>query len=192
MHDVTVTIHPKALLEEGVSIGPGTRIWAFAHVLSGAVIGADCNICDHTFVEGAVKIGNRVTIKCGVYLWDGIEIEDDVFVGPCVAFTNDLYPCSKRYPEQYLETRLMQGCCTIGANATILPRLHIGIWAMVGAGSVVTMNVPAHALVLGRPARLHGWVCRYGKKLNFADNRAQCCERFYRVKHGMLEEVHAY
>jgi acetyltransferase-like isoleucine patch superfamily enzyme len=156
--------HPEAAVEPGASIGKGTRVWAFAHVLPGAIVGEDCNICDHTFIEGEVRIGNRVTIKCGVFLWDGITIEDDVFIGPAATFTNDYRPRSKRYPKEFLTTTLKRGC-TLGANCTILPGLTIGEWAMVGAGSVVTHSVPDHALVAGNPARIRGWVCRCGQKL---------------------------
>src|ERR1039457_4492869 len=134
-------IHPQALVDTGVSIGNGTRIWAFAHIVKGAVVGDDCNICDHTFVEGGVRIGNRVTIKCGVYLWDGLVLEDDVHVGPCATFTNHLRPRSKVHPESFPVTTLCQGC-SIGANATILPGIVIGAWAMVGAAATVTRNVP--------------------------------------------------
>jgi acetyltransferase-like isoleucine patch superfamily enzyme len=114
--------------------------WAFAHVCDGAVIGEDCNLCDHTFFEKGVRVGNRVTIKCGVYLWEGAVLEDDVFVGPCVAFTNDLRPRSRKYPDKFLATHLQQGCA-VGANATILP-VTIGCWAMVAAGVVVTGICP--------------------------------------------------
>src|SRR5450759_2352805 len=103
-------IHPQALVESGASIAAGTRVWAFAHILPGAVIGGDCNICDHTFVEGKVRIGNRVTLKCGVYLWDGVVLEDDVFIGPCATFTNDLRPRSQQHPACYPATTLRQGC----------------------------------------------------------------------------------
>jgi acetyltransferase-like isoleucine patch superfamily enzyme len=157
-------IHPLALVEDGAVIGAGTRIWAFAHVLPGAVIGADCNICDHTFIEGKVRLGDRVTIKSGVYLWDGLVVEDEVFIGPCAAFTNDLRPRSKRYPEVFPTTVLGQGC-SIGANATILPGLHVGKWAMIGAGAVVTRDVPDQALMVGSPARQSGWVCRCGRRI---------------------------
>jgi len=157
-------IHPQALVDDGVSIGNGTRVWAFAHIVKGAVVGENCNICDHTFIEGGVKIGNRVTLKCGVYLWDGLVLEDDVFIGPCAAFTNDLRPRSKVYPESYAVTTLRQGC-SIGASATILPGITIGAWAMVGAASTITRNVPDFALVMGTPARFRGWVCRCGAKL---------------------------
>ncbi|MEW5847198.1 MAG: acyltransferase [Myxococcota bacterium] len=157
-------IHSHALVEPGASLGHGTRVWAFAHVLPGAVIGEDCNICDHTFVENDVRIGHRVTLKCGVHVWDGLRIEDDVFVGPSAVFTNDLRPRSKQYPEQFPETWLRRGC-SIGAGAIILPGIEIGAWAMVGAGAVVTRSVPAHALVIGNPARFRSWVCRCGTKL---------------------------
>ena len=115
-----MNIHPQALVEPGARVGASTRVWAFAHVCSGAVVGEDCNLCDHTFFERGVRVGHRVTIKCGVYLWEGITLEDDVFVGPCVAFTNDLWPRTKRYPDKFAETRLRQGC-SVGANATLLP-----------------------------------------------------------------------
>src|ERR1017187_8864650 len=128
-------IHPQALVDAGVSIGNGTRVWAFAHIVKGAVLGENCNICDHTFIEGGARIGNRVTLKCGVYLWDGLVLEDDVFVGPCAAFTNDMRPRSKQYPPEYLKTVLREGC-SVGANATVLPGITIGRWAMVAAGAV--------------------------------------------------------
>lgn len=167
--------HPQAMIDEGVSIGKGTRVWAFAHILTGAVIGKDCNICDHTFIEGAVQLGDRVTIKCGVFLWDGLIVEDDVFVGPAAVFTNDNRPRSRRYRPEFLKTVLKEGC-SIGANSTILPGLTIGRWAMVGAGAVVTDDVPGHALVFGSPARLRGWVCRCGEKLAQASGSRLACQ----------------
>jgi acetyltransferase-like isoleucine patch superfamily enzyme/dTDP-4-dehydrorhamnose 3,5-epimerase-like enzyme len=150
-------IHPKSLVEEGAVIGEGTRVWAFAHILPGAVIGEDCNVCDHVFIENDVRIGDRVTVKCGVQLWDGIRLEDDVFVGPNVTFTNDKFPRSKKHPEQYARTSVHAGA-SIGANATILPGLSVGSGAMVGAGAVVTGDVPSRAIVAGNPARIVGYV----------------------------------
>jgi UDP-2-acetamido-3-amino-2,3-dideoxy-glucuronate N-acetyltransferase len=144
-------IHERALVESD-SIGSGTRIWAFAHVMPGAVIGSDCNICDHTFVEGGALIGDRVTVKSGVYLWDGVRIGDDVFLGPQATFTNDLFPRS-RQPFELAETVVQHGA-SIGAAAVILAGVTIGERAMVGAGAVVTKDVPALAVVVGNPARV--------------------------------------
>lgn len=134
-------------------IGKNTRVWQFSVILSGASLGDDCNICAHTLIENDVVIGNRVTIKSGVYLWDGITLEDDVFVGPCVAFTNDKHPRSKHYPDEFLRTVIKKGA-SIGANATILPGITVGEGAMIGAGSVVLTDVPPHAVVVGNPARI--------------------------------------
>ena len=148
--------HPQAIVESG-DIGRDTRVWAFAHILPGAVIGEDCNICDHTFIENDVVIGNRVTIKPGVQIWDGVTIEDDVFVGPNATFTNDKFPRSRQYPEEYQKTWVRRGA-SIGANATILPSVVIGMNAMIGAGAVVTKDVPPNAIVAGNPARITGYV----------------------------------
>lgn len=150
-------VHESAIVEEGAALGTGTRVWAYAHVLAGARIGADCNICDGVFIENDVVVGDRVTVKCGVQLWDGIEAEDDVFIGPNATFTNDPKPRSKRHLARYPRTRVRQGA-SIGANATILPGLTIGRGAMVGAGAVVTHNVPPNAIVVGNPARIQGYV----------------------------------
>ena len=155
-------VHPQALCESA-SIGEKTRVWAFAHILPGAVIGSDCNICDHVFIENDVKVGNRVTVKCGVQLWDGLTVEDDVFIGPNATFTNDIFPRSKVYPEQFLKTLVKKGA-SIGANATILPGLVIGEGAMVAAGAVVTKSVPDGAIVMGNPARVTGSVEQQNKK----------------------------
>src|SRR6266542_774033 len=152
----SVFVHPLGLVDEGARIGAGTRVWAFAHVLPGAEIGRDCNICDHTFIENDVVIGDRVTIKCGVQVWDGVRLGDDVFVGPNATFTNDLFPRSKQYPEKFLETVVRPGA-SIGANATILGGVEIGRGAMVGAGAVVTKSVPPHAIVVGNPATIRGY-----------------------------------
>jgi len=144
--------HPQSIVESQF-IGDETRIWAFVHVLPGARIGRDCNICDHVFIENDVRIGDRVTIKCGVQVWDGITIENDVFIGPNVTLTNDLFPRSKQYPEKFSRTVIGQGA-SIGANATILAGITIGKDAMIGAGAVVTKDVPPHAIVTGNPARI--------------------------------------
>jgi len=149
-------VHPRALCESE-QVGAGTRVWAFAHILPGARVGADCNICDGVFVEGGAVVGDRVTVKCGVQLWSGVQLEDDVFVGPNATFTNDRFPRSGRRLPAHPTTTVRAGA-SIGAGATILPGLEIGRGAMVGAGAVVTHSVPPHAIVLGNPARIGGYV----------------------------------
>jgi UDP-2-acetamido-3-amino-2,3-dideoxy-glucuronate N-acetyltransferase len=146
-------VHGHAIVESGAVIGENIRIWAFVHVLSGAKIGSDCNICDHVFIENDVVIGDRVTIKCGVQIWDGIALEDDVFIGPNVTFCNDKFPRSKVYLSEFLKT-IVKTKASIGANTPILPGLTIGSGAMIAAGAVVTKNVPPNALMVGNPAKL--------------------------------------
>lgn len=148
-------VHPQGICESE-HIGAGTRIWAFAHVLPDAIIGKDCNICDHAFIENDVVVGDRVTIKCGVQLWDGLRVEDDVFIGPNATFSNDRFPRSKQRPEQFART-VVERRASVGANATILPGISIGQNAMVGAGAVVTHDVPPNAIVVGNPARIVGY-----------------------------------
>jgi len=145
-------IHPLSDVQSQ-NIGEGTRIWQFCVVLPQAKIGANCNICAHVLIENDVIIGDNVTIKSGVQLWDGVRIENNVFIGPNATFTNDLRPRSKIYPEVFLQTVVKKGA-SIGANATILPGVTIGEKAMVGAGAVVTKEVPAGAVVVGNPAKL--------------------------------------
>jgi UDP-2-acetamido-3-amino-2,3-dideoxy-glucuronate N-acetyltransferase len=152
---MSVFKHPQALVESE-QIGDGTRVWAFAHVLPGAKIGKDCNLCDHVFVENQVVIGDRVTLKSGVQVWDGVTLEDDVFIGPNATFTNDPFPRSKHFLDHYPGTVVRSGA-SVGANATLLPGIEIGRQAMVGAGAVVTKNVPPHAVVVGNPARIIGY-----------------------------------
>ena len=156
-------IHPLADVQS-INIGEGTVIWQFAIILKGAVIGSNCNINCHTFIENEVKIGDNVTVKSGVYLWDGMEVEDNVFIGPNATFTNDKYPRSHQ-PFSLQRIKLSKSC-SIGANATILGGVHIGEYAIIGAGSVVTKDVPAYALVRGNPAKVVGWLDEKGNKLN--------------------------
>ncbi|WP_064745894.1 WxcM-like domain-containing protein [Lysobacter antibioticus] len=151
-----VKIHETADVQT-TQIGAGTTIWQSAVVLAGARIGADVNLCAHTFVENDVVIGDRVTVKSGVYLWDGICVEDDVFIGPNVTFTNDKFPRSKVYPDRFLQTHIETGA-SVGGGAVILPGVIIGRHAMVGAGAVVTKSVPPYAIVYGSPARIAGYV----------------------------------
>lgn len=172
-------VHEKGLCESD-TVGEGTRIWAFAHVMAGAVVGRDCNLCDHSFVETGARIGDRVTVKNGVQVWDRVELGDEVFVGPNATFTNDLRPrVAFRTPsEDFLPTRVEKGA-TIGANATIVCGTTIGAGAFVAAGSVVTRDVAAFALVAGNPARRIGWVCACGERLDAA--LACRCGRRYRL-----------
>ena len=174
------TIHPTALVASS-RVGEGTRIWAHVNVLAGATIGRDCNICDRCFVENDVVIGDRVTVKCGVSLYDGIVLEDDVFVGPDVSFPNDARPRSGRRPETFPRTRIRTGA-SLGAGSIVLPGVSVGCWAMIGAGALVTRDVPDFALAYGSPARVHGQVCRCGESLRFNDRKAACgCGRRYEM-----------
>ena len=175
-----VYVHPQALCETD-DIGSGTRVWAFAHVLSGSVIGADCNICDHCYVEGGARLGRNVTLKNAVAVWDGVTIEDDVFVGPNATFTNDLKPRAfLKKDASELESTLVRRGATIGANATILCGVTIGEEAFVAAGAVVTRDVASHALVAGSPARHVGWACTCGERLG-NDFTCAACGRAFRL-----------
>lgn len=178
-----VQVHPSALVDS-TDIGAGTRVWAFVNVQAGAVIGANCNVGDHCFIESGARIGDNVTVKNGNMIWDGVTLEAGVFVGPAVVFTNDQRPRSPRHPhgrKRYeddawlVQTHVGEGA-SIGAGAVILPGLTIGAYAFVAAGSVVTRNVPDHALVVGSPARMRGWVCECGAALDFAEDTARCRE----------------
>lgn len=151
-----IFIHDRAMCESK-KIGRGSRIWANAHILSGAQIGVEANICDGVFIENDVIIGDRVTVKCGVQIWDGTRIGDDVFIGPNATFTNDPFPRSKKHLNECSTIKIENGA-SIGANATLLPGVTIGSRAMIGAGAVVTKNVPSFAIVVGNPARISGYV----------------------------------
>jgi acetyltransferase-like isoleucine patch superfamily enzyme len=167
-------IHQTALIDDA-HIDPSTNVWAYAHVMPGAQIGRHVNIGDHCYIEGGAKIGDGVTVKNGVCIWEGVTIEDGVFIGPQVAFTNDVYPRSPRLgfaKEKYQDkanwlvaTTLCRGC-SVGARSVVLPGVRIGAFAMIGAGTVVTRNVPEFALVTGSPGRVVGTVCACGERLS--------------------------
>ena len=178
----TVFVHPNGLCES-TEIGPNTRIWAFAHVMQGARVGAGCNIGDHAFIESGATLGANVTVKNAVSVWRGVTIEDDVFLGPSCVFTNDLRPRSTaRKAESDLLETVVRRNATIGANATILCGLEIGCNAFVAAGAVVVHDVAPHELVAGNPATHVGWVCTCGERLD-AGLRCVCGCR-YRMRGG--------
>ena len=158
--------HPLAVVESS-QIGKNTRIWAFTHVMEGAQVGENCNLCDHVFVESNVRIRDGVTVKNGVALWDGVVLEDSVFVGPFAVFTNDKNPRAavRKNRAEFLQTRVRQGA-SIGANATVICGISIGRYAFVGAGAVVTKDVDDFAMVVGNPARKVGYMCCCGNKLS--------------------------
>jgi UDP-2-acetamido-3-amino-2,3-dideoxy-glucuronate N-acetyltransferase len=170
-------IHPLSDVQTK-NIGDETVIWQYSIVLSGAVIGSNCNINAHCFIENDVQLGNNVTVKCGVFIWDGITVEDNVHIGPGVAFTNDIYPRSKHNFE--LARTILKKGASIGANATIIAGLTIGEYALIGAGSVVTKNVPNNTLWTGNPARQKGFVCDCGHKLD-EDLHCSHCNSDYRM-----------
>ena len=155
-------IHPLSDVQS-TNIGSDTKIWQFCVVLKGAKIGNNCNINAQVLIENDVIIGDNVTVKSGVQIWDGITIEDDVFIGPNVTFTNDFLPRSKQYPKEFLKTTIQKGA-SVGANSTIVGGIEIGKYAMIGAGSVVTKDVPNNELWYGNPARFEGYVCNCGNK----------------------------
>lgn len=190
MPDGSVFVHPKGLCESD-QVGARTRVWAFAHVLPGARVGADCNICDHAFIEGGAVLGDRVTVKNAVLIWDGVTVEDEVFLGPNMVFTNDLRPRAafKKGPDELVATIVRRGA-TIGANATVVCGIEVGTQAFVAAGAVVVRDVPPHALVAGNPARRLGWVCTCGERLAGAPGGgaalacAACGRRYEQLAEG--------
>jgi UDP-2-acetamido-3-amino-2,3-dideoxy-glucuronate N-acetyltransferase len=179
LRDSSVFVHERGLCESD-EVGARTRIWAFAQVMQGARVGSDCNICGHSFIEGGAVLGDRVTVKNGIQVWDKVTVEDEVFLGPNATFTNDFNPrvAFHKSADEFLPTLVKRGS-SIGANATVICGVVIGERAFVGAGSVVTRDVPAHALMVGNPARRTGWVCSCGEKLG--DELACHCGRRYRL-----------
>lgn len=180
-----VKIHPLADVQS-IVIGEGTTIWQFCVVLKGATIGRNCNLNAQVLVENDVVIGNNVTIKPGVQIWDGTTLEDDVFVGPNATFTNDFIPRSKQYPSEFPKTLVKSGA-SLGANCTLLPGLTIGKNAMIGAGAVVTKDVPDFGLVVGNPAKLVGYVLKDKTRLNLNLEDQQGNE--YKLIEGILQKA---
>lgn len=182
--------HAKALVDDKKAVGDGTRVWAFAHVMKGARVGSDCNIGDHAFIETGAVVGDRVTIKNGVSVWSGVTLADDVFVGPNAAFTNDLWPVSRKQTP-FVTTQVGKGAC-VGANATIVCGYRVGRYAMIGAGSVVASDVPDHTLVYGNPAQIKAFLCRCRQKLSFKSHRATCTscgDKYHRGKSGEITQI---
>ncbi len=189
MEDREYFIHPSSILEQGAQVGKGTRVWHFCHLMAGSVIGENCMIGQNVFVDRNVQIGNGVKIQNNVSVYDGVALEDDVFVGPSVVFTNVINPrsfISRR--SEFRKTKVGKGA-TVGANATILCGVEIGMYAMVGAGAVVTRSVPDYGLMTGNPARQSGWVSEAGVKLVFnAEGRAVCSEtgQVYKIEENRI------
>lgn len=184
-----VFIHPSASVDKGCTIGKGTKIWHNSQILIGAQIGEKCVIGHNCFVGSRAKLGNGVKLETNIDVWDLVTLEDYVFVGPSAVFTNDINPRSKypkkKYPQygKWIPTLVKSGA-SIGANATIVCGITIGRNAMIGAGSVVTKDVPDYAIVVGVPSRAIGWMCECGTKLVFKQNNGTCpeCKRKYKKK----------
>jgi UDP-2-acetamido-3-amino-2,3-dideoxy-glucuronate N-acetyltransferase len=188
--EASVFVHEMALCES-TDVGPDTRVWAFAHIMAGASVGAACNVCDHAFIEGGAIVGNGVTVKNNVVIWAGVTIEDDVFLGPNATFTNDLHPRAaiKKTSSELVPTLVRRGA-TVGANATIVCGVTIGRDAFIGAGAVVTSDVLPHALMLGNPARRRGWVCTCGNRLP-PDLRCTCGRNYLEDAGGLVPATFA-
>lgn len=183
--------HPLSIIDEGAQIGAGTKVWAGAHIMGGAQVGRNCNIGEHCFIEGGVTVGDGVKVKNNVALYSGAVIGDSVFLGPSCVFTNVTDPRSFIERKSEFKKTIVKTGATIGANATVICGHTIGRYAMIGAGTVVSRDVPDHALVYGCPARAHGWVCRCGRKLNFQNGRAVCgdCGLGYTLENGTVSAL---
>jgi UDP-2-acetamido-3-amino-2,3-dideoxy-glucuronate N-acetyltransferase len=177
--------HERAIVHPMSKIGEGTRIWANANIMGGAIIGTNCNICDNCFVEKGAVLGNHVTLKNGVCVFEGVYLEDDVFVGAGATFINDRYPRSNRQDEWTLEKTFVKKGATIGANSTLMCGITIGEYAVIGAGAVVTKSVPAYTIVVGNPANFVGFVCRCGRKLD-KDLKCTCGQTYQLINHTVI------
>ena len=176
-------------IDPGAEVGEGTRVWAGAHIMSGAKVGKNCNIGENCFIEGGVIVGNHVTVKNNVALYSGAVIEDEVFLGPSCVFTNVINPRAFISRKAEFKRTLVRRGATVGANATLICGHTVGQYAMIGAGAVVSKDIPDYALAYGCPAEVRGWVCRCGEKLAFAGGRAVCetCEKTYQIEEGENE-----
>lgn len=186
-------VHESSYVDEPASIGEGTKIWHFSHVMPGCTIGSRCNIGQNVVIGPHVRIGDRVKIQNNVSVYEGVELEDEVFCGPSMVFTNVFTPRSgtpRNTSDDYLRTLVKKGA-SIGANATIVCGNTIGEYAFVGAGSVVTKDIPPYAVVYGNPARIRGYACECGAKLNFENDRAACadCGRTYAKDNDVVRKV---
>lgn len=183
--------HETAVIDSGCTIGAGTKIWHFSHVMPGAVIGSNVNIGQNVVVSPKAKVGNGCKIQNNVSLYDLVELEDNVFCGPSMVFTNVMNPRAHVSRKHEYKTTLVRTGASIGANAVVVCGNTIGRYAFVGSGSVVTKSVPDFALVFGNPARQHGWMCQCGERLNFTDNRASCseCGWTYELRDGECRET---
>ena len=166
--------HETAIVDSGVHIGAGTKVWHFSHIMSGANLGRHCNLGQNVFIAAGVEIGSNVKIQNNVSVYSGVTLEDDVFLGPSMVFTNVNTPRSFVKRKDYAETNVGKGA-SIGANATVVCGNNIGVYAFIGAGAVVTSAVPAYALMYGVPAKQHGWVSRNGMKLKLDENGCGIC-----------------
>ena len=184
-------IHPTAIIDEGCTIGEGTRIWHFSHVMQGARVGKSCNIGQNVVISPGAIVGDRVKIQNNVSVYTGVTVEDDAFLGPSCVFTNVINPRSFISRKDEFRPTIVRRGASIGANATIVCGNEIGEYAMVGAGAVVTKDVPPYSLWVGNPARQAGWVSRAGHKLDFNDGMAVCPETgaHYRLADGRVEEI---
>ena len=182
-------VHPSSYIDEDVIIGDGTKVWFFCHLQKGCKIGKNCSLGQNVNISNNVRIGNGVKIQNNVAVYEGVEIEDDVFCGPSCVFTNDLTPRAK-YPkghENYKKTLIKRGA-SVGANATVVCGHTVGEWALIGAGAVVSSDVPAHALMLGVPARRKGWVCECGALLKDGLKCSECGREYKETDEGLVEE----
>lgn len=191
MSDPKPFIHESAYVDDGATLGPGTKVWHFCHVMPGAVIGRGCVLGQNVVVMNGTKIGDNVKIQNNVSIYEGVELEDDVFCGPSMVFTNVVNPRSAVSRRHEYKRTLVQRGATIGANATIVCGVTLGRYAFIGAGAVVTRDVPAHALMTGVPARRTGWMCECGVRISegIIEIRCEACGKAYALRGQALERI---